>query len=181
MYTAAGVVTNLKQLTYRVPGTFKFNKSNFICNGNGLGTRGGRGAPAKWTVRFIFLSLSTIAERFMSAPVRRTTIPTVAVCFFFIFFYFAFYFIPFGSRPIPNIWAGPPGTTTPRARKQYPKITLGFVLFGSFFFWPDRLLNNSACTLEVGSRCETVTALWVHSILVCARKKNPVKWPLFEI
>lgn len=87
MYTAAGVVTNLKQLTYRVPGTFKFNKSNFICSGNGRWTRGGRGAPAKWTVRFIFLSLSTIAERFMSAPVRRTAIPIVAVCLFFYFIF----------------------------------------------------------------------------------------------
>lgn len=38
------VVTNLKQLTYRVPGTFKFNKSNFICNRNAEG-RGGRGRP----------------------------------------------------------------------------------------------------------------------------------------
>lgn len=38
------VVTNLKQLTYRVPGTFKFNKSNFICNGNVEGS-GGRGHP----------------------------------------------------------------------------------------------------------------------------------------
>lgn len=102
----------------------------------------------------------------------------------------------FGSRPIPNIWERVPRgplplcNASPACAQTIPENYTGirFISFLVFIFFflhrRDRLLNNSACTLEVGSRCETVTALWVHSILVCARqkkkkKRNPLKWPLF--
>lgn len=135
MYTVA-VVTNLKQLTYRVPGTFKFNKSNFICNGNAEGQSGGGGRPQNEQSGLFFLSLSTIAERFMSAPVRRTAIPCTLQPLqrLSLFFYFTFYSIPFSSRPpIPNIRVGPPGTTTPRVRSNNTRKLHWDSFYSGFF------------------------------------------------
>lgn len=49
--------------------------------------RGGRGRPQNEQSGLFFLSLSTIAERFMSVPVRRITIPIAPVFLFRILFY----------------------------------------------------------------------------------------------
>lgn len=167
-------VTNLKQLTYRVSGTFKFNKSNFIIATTTTGKRrsrsvvdgraGGRTRARKMNSPVYFFITLDDCRAFYVRPAAAAAAPPLYPAFVFIFIF------PVSPQPPShrrqrslNNRAAPPGTgIAPRARgEQYPKITPGFV-FISFFVFPrarDGLLNNSACTLEVGSRCETVTAL----------------------
>lgn len=96
------MVTNLKQLTYRVSGTFKFNKSNFICNGNVEGQDVTvRRRPQNEQSGLFFYHFRRLPSVLCSLTAGSP--PPFAVLSsslgFFIFFYFTFYFIPFGSRP----------------------------------------------------------------------------------
>lgn len=119
-------------------------------------------------------------------PPPRPTVAPLATVFILFYFFFISHFTLFRLVPGRSLTFEhvPRGSRRPRVRANNTrKLHWDSFYFVFFFFFPTvyRLLNNSVCTLEVGSRCETVTALWVHSILVCARKKKiPVKWPHYS-
>jgi len=84
VYMAVVVVKNLKQLTYCVPGTFKFNKSNFICNRNAEG-RDGRGGARKMNSPVYFFITFDDCRAFYVCPGPPHHNP-YCPCFLFIFF-----------------------------------------------------------------------------------------------
>lgn len=84
------VVTNLKQLTYRVPGTFKFNKSNFICNRNAEGCGGG--ARKINSPVYFFITLDD-CRAFYVCPGPPHRSPRITIVFLYIYTYIYLFFI----------------------------------------------------------------------------------------